>query len=93
MTLKCLIDTRSLQAAVHYDRLGKAVDAPENIFAIAGEKLFSETSGRVVAIADSGFICASDTSFPGPGQWETGDNAKFTAQVFQWLSKNGENFE
>jgi len=29
MPLKCLIDTRCLQAAVHYDRLGKARDAEE----------------------------------------------------------------
>ena len=60
---------------------------PENIFAIAGDRLFGEKSGRVVAIADSGFVAVSNTLFPGPGQWEMGSNAKFIAQIFQWLAK------
>jgi len=60
--------------------------SPENIFAVAKDNLFGKKSGRVVAVADSGFVGESSTLFPGPGQWKMGDNAKFITQIFQWLA-------
>ncbi len=59
---------------------------PENIFAVAKDNIFDKKSGRIVAVADSGFVGDSSTLFPGPGQWEMGDNAKFISQIFQWLA-------
>ncbi|MEJ2181509.1 MAG: hypothetical protein P8Y28_14010, partial [Gammaproteobacteria bacterium] len=59
--------------------------APENIFALAIDGLSEPGSGRIVAIADSGFIGGVDTDVPGPGQFEKGDNQVFLRSIISWL--------
>jgi len=56
-----------------------------NIFAIAIDKPFGCDSGRVVGLADSGFIGNDDTNVPGPGQIGKGDNKKFIYNIFNWF--------
>ena len=58
---------------------------PENVFALAIDRPLGAKSGRVVAIADSGFIGGMDTTIPGPGQFEKGDNPVFMRNVISWL--------
>ena len=43
-------------------------------------------SGRVVAVADSGFIGTDGTSYPGPGLIGYGDNLQFILNTILWLS-------
>ena len=58
---------------------------PDNIFALAMDGLSESQSGRIVAVADSGFIGGADTDVPGPGQFEKGDNPKFLRNIISWL--------
>ncbi len=41
--------------------------------------------GRVVILADSGFIGGEGTSFPGPGLLAEGDNRIFIGNIISWL--------
>lgn len=41
--------------------------------------------GRVLAVADSGFLGRGDTAYPGPGQIEQGDNRAFIRNAVRWL--------
>jgi hypothetical protein len=43
--------------------------------------------GRLVTIADSGFIGTDLTVAPGPGLIDHGDNLRFIANVIRWLGK------
>ena len=43
--------------------------------------------GRVVTVADSGFIGNEDTFVPGPGLIGHGDNARFIKNVVRWLAR------
>lgn len=43
------------------------------------------SKGRIVAIADSGFIGAHNTNKPGPGLIEQGDNKRFIVNITRWL--------
>lgn len=43
------------------------------------------SKGRIVAIADSGFIGAHNTNKPGPGLIEQGDNKRFIVNIARWL--------
>lgn len=43
--------------------------------------------GRVVTVADSGFIGNEDTVVPGPGLIGHGDNARFIKNVVRWLGR------
>lgn len=54
-------------------------------FAIAYDN--GSTSGRVVALADSGFIGSAGTQQPGPGLSNRGDNLEFVTNVLYWLSR------
>jgi hypothetical protein len=56
--------------------------ASGEIFAIAGER--NATSGRIVAIGDSGLIGVPMTRFPGPGL-DSGDNNRLMKAVISWL--------
>jgi len=58
---------------------------PENIFALAIDRPYGSKSGRIVAIADSGFIGGVDTKVPGPGQFEKADNPAFLRNIISWL--------
>jgi hypothetical protein len=61
---------------------------PENIFALAMERSGgAQESGRIVAVADSGFVGQATTKAPGPGQFEKGDNATFLRNVVSWLCR------
>ena len=66
-------------------------NSPENrLFAHA---LDPETAGslsiegRVVTVADSGFIGDEGTNVPGPGLIGHGDNARFIKNVVRWLGR------
>ena len=43
--------------------------------------------GRLVTMADSGFIGNEDTVVPGPGLIGHGDNARFIKNVVRWLGR------
>ena len=43
--------------------------------------------GRVVVVADSGFIGTEGTTNPGPGLIEKGDNRRFVQNVIRWLGR------
>jgi hypothetical protein len=43
--------------------------------------------GRVVTVADSGFIGNEDTVVPGPGLIGHGDNSRFIKNVIRWLGR------
>ncbi|MBU1626966.1 hypothetical protein KKB18_06310, partial [bacterium] len=58
---------------------------PLNIFAIAIDNTFGESSGRVVGVADSGFCGNDGTKSPGPGLIGKGDNIKFISNIFKWF--------
>jgi len=60
--------------------------APLNNFAIAMDKPYGKESGKIVAVADSGFIGEDDTKNPGPGQIGKADNKKFITNIFMWLN-------
>ena len=49
----------------------------------AGEAI----EGRVVTLADSGFIGNDDTGIPGPGLIGHGDNARFVRNLVRWLGR------
>jgi hypothetical protein len=46
----------------------------------------SKFEGRVVSLADSGFIGTDGTSYPGPGLIGHGDNLRFIINTIRWLS-------
>ena len=43
--------------------------------------------GRVVTVADSGFIGDDGTNVPGPGLIDHGDNAQFVKNAVRWLGR------
>ncbi len=43
--------------------------------------------GRVVTVADSGFIGDEGTNLPGPGLIGHGDNARFIKNAVRWLGR------
>jgi len=45
----------------------------------------SARRGRVVVLADSGFIGSAGTTRPGPGLIESGDNLRFVLNTIAWL--------
>jgi len=55
-------------------------------FFISSETKF-QGSGRIIVIADSGFIGSDNTIKPGPGQITKGDNLAFIINCLEWLSK------
>jgi len=56
-------------------------------FAVALENSVQTGRGRVVVVADSGFIGAEGTTFPGVGLIERGDNARFALNAVRWLGR------
>lgn len=61
---------------------------PANVFAMVMELPQNGTrAGRVVAVADSGFIAPVATHVPGPGQFERGNNSNFLAGILAWLCR------
>jgi hypothetical protein len=63
-------------------RNGRAVS--EYLFGCALEKT-SARRGRVVVMANSGFIGTAGTTRPGPGLIEHGDNLRFALNTIAWL--------
>jgi hypothetical protein len=63
-------------------RNGRAVS--EYVFGCALERT-SARRGRVVVLADSGFIGSAGTTRPGPGLIEHGDNLRFVLNTIAWL--------
>jgi hypothetical protein len=53
--------------------------------ALDGDSFGEDFHGRVVTTADSGFIGDADTTCPGPGLIDRGDNATFVTRVVRWL--------
>lgn len=49
----------------------------------------SEGTGRIVTIADSGFIGSRWTEVPGPGLITWGDNLQFISNAVQWAGHEG----
>jgi hypothetical protein len=58
----------------------------QNVFATAIDRQ-NESSGRVVIVADSGFIGDDNSGWPGPGLIEEGDNKKFLENILNWLKR------
>lgn len=61
----------------------------ERIFALSIDGRAGELDGckgRIVAIADSGFIGSKGTEKPGRGLIEEGDNLLFIEYILQWLT-------
>lgn len=56
----------------------------EYLFGCALERT-SARRGRVVVLADSGFIGSAGTTRPGPGLVEHGDNLRFVLNTIVWL--------
>ena len=56
-------------------------------FAIALESSLQVAGGRVVVVADSGFIGTEETTFPGVGLIEQGDNRRFVHNIVRWLGR------
>ncbi|MDP9238129.1 MAG: hypothetical protein M3P30_12170 [Chloroflexota bacterium] len=77
----------SLAPAVVDWRNGLAVS--EHLFGRALETT-SARRGRVVVLADSGFIGSAGTTRPGPGLIEHGDNLRFVWNTIAWLGAASE---
>ncbi|MBC8754592.1 hypothetical protein H2O64_07895 [Kordia sp. YSTF-M3] len=43
-------------------------------------------SGRVVICGDSGWLGDTDSNWPGPGEYQNGDNAQYMLNTVTWLS-------
>ncbi|MBM4459804.1 MAG: hypothetical protein FJ011_18920 [Chloroflexi bacterium] len=56
-------------------------------FAIALENNLKVARGRVVMVADSGFIGTAGTTFPGVGLIDQGDNSRFAQNAVRWLGR------
>jgi hypothetical protein len=56
-------------------------------FAVALADCAPVGRGRVVVVADSGFIGTAGTTFPGIGLIEHGDNARFALNAIRWLGR------
>jgi hypothetical protein len=54
-------------------------------FAVALEKTEKVLDGRVVIVADSGFLGTDGTTYPGRGMIECGDNSSFVQNIIFWL--------
>jgi hypothetical protein len=52
----------------------------------AGKGLAADCRGRVVAVADSGFIGSDGTAYPGVGLVGRGDNMRFVLNALAWLA-------
>jgi hypothetical protein len=66
------------------------VPAHTRNFAVALDAEANSTvdrKGRVVVVADSGFIGTKGTTNPGPGLIEKGDNRRFAQNVIRWLGR------
>ena len=54
----------------------------DKLFAVA---IDNESDGRVVVVADSGFICEPNVAAIGPGLYDRADNSTFAKSVVLWL--------
>jgi hypothetical protein len=52
----------------------------------AARGLAADCRGRVVAVADSGFIGSDGTAYPGVGLVGRGDNMRFVLNALAWLA-------
>lgn len=72
--------------------IGRALRPEGYAFAVAldGGRGEVRGDGRVVMVADSGFIGSRGTSFPGPGLVDRSDNTRFLMNIVRWLSRDGD---
>ena len=65
--------------------LARLPDTPaeQGVFAVAG----TVGNGRYVVCGDSGFIGNAETTYPGPGLIDRGDNRKFVMNILRWLCR------
>jgi len=54
-----------------------------NVFSVVSNS--NSKYGRFVVTADSGFIADDPTGWPGPGQFNQGENSLFIKNIFLWL--------
>jgi Ankyrin repeats (3 copies) len=59
-----------------------AIDGPTDIS--------PSTAGRVIILADSGFVGGGDTRYPGIGLFDQGGNGEFMRRIVLWLTGEGE---
>lgn len=79
----CRIHCTNPNASVLATLPGEAGQA--NGSAIAIDRPAGSSSGRIVVLADSGFIGNDDTRFPGPGLIGQGANRQFIKNCVYWL--------
>ena len=56
-------------------------------WALEGEQIKPGAKGRIVVVADSGFIGTGITTMPGPGLIGHGHNLRFVNNIIRWLGK------
>ena len=56
-------------------------------WALEGEQIKPGAKGRIVVVADSGFIGTEITTMPGPGLIGHGNNLRFVNNSIRWLGK------
>jgi hypothetical protein len=54
-------------------------------FAIAVDRGLDGMRGRIVVTTDSGFICSGETTYPGTGLIEKGDNRRLIVNILHWI--------
>jgi hypothetical protein len=70
------------------DKRTEAVPAGAYAVALDGEAdLGPGRTGRVLVVADSGFLGEKESAWPGPGQIEAGDNRAFIRNAAAWLAQ------
>lgn len=60
---------------------------PGVLWAIALDGSDVTRSGRVVICADSGWIANTQSTRPGPGEFQNGDNPQFALNTLSWLAQ------
>lgn len=58
------------------------------VWAIALDNSDLTGSGRVIVCADSGWLGNTDSTHPGPGEFQNGDNPQYALNTLTWLGGN-----
>lgn len=75
----CRIDPRAHLPIAHIPSISR----PSGVFSVVSKP--NSKYGRFVVTADSGFIAEDSTTWPGPGQYNQGENSQFIKNIFLWL--------
>jgi hypothetical protein len=81
----CGIPIVSLPNTVQDYRDGRSTE--DRYFAVACDRGPTGKPGRIVVTADSGFIGSGETTFPGVGLIEKGDNGQFIINCLLWIGE------